>query len=91
MQMTTVNNAPKLTSANTHELASGNIVHCHGSRFELTTRNSAADGCVWFLTKYLGAVTYADGSAAHEIMPKHWRDDWTVQGNELARWTVESA
>lgn len=79
---------------NTTQLRVGNIVHCHGSRFELIERNDDTPDSprpvVWFRTKYLGPVRYRTGETC-EVIPMHWREDWIVQGNKLATWGVEKA
>lgn len=72
--------------ANTHQLAVGDVVLCHGDAFRLTERHVSQSEfterqgeCIWFKTEYLGRAV---GSPA--VIPGHWVNDWTVQGNKLA-------
>jgi hypothetical protein len=77
------------TLLNTHQLSVNDVVNCHGSLFRLVERFSEPSNlptggdCVWFTTEYLGAFDQFG-----ESIPKHWRDNWTVQGNANAKWHV---
>jgi hypothetical protein len=80
-----------METINTFDLEVGNIVLTHGCKFLLTERHTWEQhsggqtfGVVSFRTELLHRP---DGCA----MPQHWADDWTIQGNELRRWTVINA
>ncbi|MNZ81402.1 hypothetical protein D3C78_1000660 [compost metagenome] len=73
---------------NTHELKEGDFVISHGVLFQLHSRKDwgmAPDD-----TEYRGScVTFKTDLIvfpATASMPKHWAEDWTVQGNKLASW-----
>jgi hypothetical protein len=65
---------------NTYELRVGEAVVSHGEVFRLIARVEAAD-CVWFRTEHLGYIS------DYRSMPADWRADWTIQGNDRARWS----
>lgn len=82
----------KTVSRNTHEMQVGDIVVHYNAVFRLTSRkdwpleaNENPDWqghCVTFTTEL---IEWKEGT-----MPKHWAQDWTFQGNKLARWAVVS-
>lgn len=73
--MTTINK-------NTTELAIGDVVVYGNAKFKLTERKDYGD-CLQFKTECVHFTP--DGP-----IPKHWTDDWLIQGNKLALWAVEA-
>lgn len=101
--MTTTTATPVLlTNLPTTELHTGDVVLTHGMRVRLGERNERQYSrddlpVVWFA----GTVENVEDVRAAGIVPVSWlidwsgageivrRDAWTIQGNALARWTVE--
>lgn len=79
---------------NTHSLIEGNVVCYYGCRFKLTNRknhgmragdNPTTQGdCITFKT-----IPMEEYDPAKHAMPRHWYNDWTIQGNGMAFWNVE--
>lgn len=75
---------------NTHELKEGDLVRYYGVTFRLKDRINhgltagfdpiTQGDCISFATD----VIHDDGSG---IIPRHWRDSWTIQGNRRAHWS----
>lgn len=84
-----------ITTANTHELKSGDVVMNYGVYFLLLDRKTypmRADDCpvlqgecVTFTTKCVGSTVSGD------VFPMSWRKDFTIQGNKMATWAVIGA
>ncbi len=81
----TTNNAKKTTNKKSSELRRGDVVIAHGGRFELIEQIPCeSDGVFAWKTVDKGAH-WDDRECS---IPKHWRDDWTIQGNDLIDWPV---
>jgi len=78
----------KYESLNTTELRDGMILNCHGALYRLTDGHLSrahADGQTYAFTgEYLGLAPGYDYCS----IPEAWRENWTIQGNHLARWAV---
>lgn len=73
-------NTLRIAAVNTYELKEGDEILHYGVHFRLRHRVDYGD-CVAFDTDL---IAYPEKGS---LMPRHWADDWRVQGNELARWT----
>ena len=82
------------TVKNTHELAEGDVILHYGVYFLLSDRK------VWPMRKDDCPITQGDtitlcGNAIAECdshpFPRHWLKDYSIQGNERARWCVVTA
>ena len=84
----------------TTELQNGDVVWNHGMQILISNRQSATYNdqenvtrtIVWFT----GEILNVEEVNAEGFIPFSWRCDknklgneWTIQGNELARWAVE--
>lgn len=75
-------------SVNTHQLNDGDVIEYYGCRFQLKNRK------VWPMepkddpVKQAEVVTFDTDLLVYcgDVMPKHWADRWSVQGNKLAMW-----
>lgn len=79
-------------TVSTHELQVGDLVSCHGAIFRLVKRNEEKrpsrhgkyepkyDLVVWFNTELVCEGMFC-------VIPKHWVNDWHIQGNGIAYWT----
>jgi hypothetical protein len=85
-----------LSGMNTHELRDGDVVLTHGMRVRISgdgevstshPQDVAGAPCLW----WAGVVENLDDVHAAGVVPRSFVRDglWTVQGNGLARWTVE--
>ena len=81
----TTKKTENLTIKKSSELRRGDVVIVHGGRFELIEQiPCASDGVFAWKTVDNGAH-WDDQECS---IPKHWRDNWTVQGNDLKDWAV---
>ena len=73
---------PATETVDTHALKVGDQVFAHGEVFQLTsiyTRMPLSPrDAVGFRTRLIRTYWCE--------MPRHWADDWHIQGNALARW-----
>lgn len=85
----------RLENVSTHELKSGDIVLAYGMRLLLSGDGTVSTGhpttdpgpALWWSATILNI----DEVREEPLVPNAWIRDgkWTVQGNRLARWTVE--
>ena len=85
-------------SKTTHELAVGDIVHCHGGRFLIDQEievskvhpvTERGGECRWTKARFLGDV---EGQTTDSMLMRWVERDggtWVIQGNRLATWAVE--
>jgi hypothetical protein len=74
----------------TPELRAGDIVVTHGMRVRLDTLVTYPSGHGQTVYAWHGTVTNPEDVRREDLVPlSWWRDGWTVQGNDLARWSVE--
>jgi hypothetical protein len=95
---------PALITLNTHELRLGDIVHESGMRVHLS-REPHIETRQRIVYAWVGDVLNPEETIAYGMVPRaflgehRWHPErgwvweqtnqWTVQGNDLARWAVE--
>jgi hypothetical protein len=70
---------PTTEPVNTAQLNVGDRVFTHGEVFELIGLYTAPTAAVRGFYTRLVATFWQE-------MPRHWAQDWHIQGNELATW-----
>jgi len=83
-------------NVSTHDLKDGDVIHRYGMRIQITGPGKVTNHptneyspTLWWDGQILNIGEVRDTG----YIPRSWIGDgrWTIQGNGLARWTVERA